>query len=132
MTQPQLQARVKLWQERLALLGIGTWRYTVELLDHIEDRADDDPQARADTDAYYNTVKFLFKRGAVERRITEGTLDELIVHEWLHVVDRNQDHVVRQLMEYLPQVAQDEMEVREEAARENRIEQMARLLVSLH
>lgn len=132
MTLRELHRRVALWQRRLALLGFDAWRFTISIVDHIEDDADDDPQARADVAAYYNTVTFLFRKATLAERRAAGTLDELIVHEWLHVADRNQDHIVRQLMSYLPQTTRDELEIQEEAAREGRIEQMARLIVSLH
>lgn len=132
MTERELHVRVLFWQERLAPLGVGHWRFTVKLLDHIEDDEDEAPAARADSSPFYDDVSFLFERASVKKRIKEGTLDELIVHEWLHVADRDHYHVVRQLLDSLAPATRTEMAIREEATREGRIDRFARLIVALH
>lgn len=131
MTERQLAARIRYWQSALTPLGLAQWRFKVSIRDHIEDDVDEDPSARADTSPFYDDVEFSFKREAVERYAQDGRLDELIVHEWLHVVDRDHHHLVRQLLNDLASSAEQAMTVREEQARESRIDRMARLIVAL-
>lgn len=131
MTERQLRTRVRFWQRKLALLGVEHWRITVEVLDKIETPDDSNPIAEANPDAKYDSVTFSFARKDVAELHADGTLDELIVHEWLHVVDRTQDEVVHALMEYLPPQSREVVSDREEAARERRVENIARLIVKL-
>lgn len=131
MTKVRLQERVEFWQRKLSLLGLGHWRFTINLVDHIDDEVDDDPAARADTSPFYDDVEFSFKRSVVDKREREGKLDELIVHEWLHVADRDHHHLVRQLVDELGSEASGLMTIREEQARESRIDRLSRLIVTL-
>lgn len=132
MTEAQLRTRVELWQKRLALLGVGHWRFTLKVSDAIADRPENNPQAKADTHHFYDTVDFEFTTAAIQEHIDAGTLDEVVVHEWLHAADRTQDEIVYDLLEQLPPAARDLVEKREEAARERRVDNLARLIVSLH
>lgn len=131
MTQAKLKQRVLWWQRKLSLLGVSHWRVVVEVLDKIETPDDVDPTAEAVADAKYDSVTFKFKRADLARVVAEGTLDELIVHEWLHVADRTQDEIVLALINELPQSSREIVLDREEAARERRVENIARLIVKL-
>lgn len=135
MTQAKLSERVKLWQQRLSVLGIAHWRFTLEFEEEIDaSTGDGDPDmrvtARVDADRYYDTATFVFEKEAVAKK-PDRELDELIVHEWLHVADRDRDAVESALLDYLSPDARDAEGDRLTAAREGEIERLARLIVTL-
>lgn len=135
MTAKQLQARVRYWQRKLPLLGLTHWRIAASVVDDIDPVADDSvlglsPVALADADTFYDNAEIEIKRSALER--PQQHLDELIVHELLHVVDRDRDNAENSILEYLSGVAREAEECRLRAGREKSIDRVARQIVALH
>lgn len=132
VTHRQLQRKIALWQKRLALLGVSHWRFTVKIVPNIEpqgsDPSDSDIAARATTSEVYDNVEFLFKASILDSK-TEEELDELIVHEWLHVADRDRDEAEQAIMESLGPQAADAWEDRFWRLREGQVDRLARLIV---
>lgn len=118
------------WQRKLAPLGIGHWRIEVDLEDDLGE-GEDDTGARVDIAHHYDTVEFVVRRDELKNR-TEVEKDELIVHELLHVADRDLDVAVRDVVERLGLGEKEATQARLHAASESRVERLARLIVALH
>lgn len=94
----ELAERVEEWGKMLAPLGVAHWHIGgVALLDDMSDGA----VARAKTSIQYDRCWFEFKREFVENA-TEDDLDQIILHEWMHVAMRNMDARLEQVEEWMP------------------------------
>lgn len=135
MTARQLQARVRYWQRELPLLGLTHWRIEPQIADEIENNADDEavglrPIAHCEVDRFYDSAKITVRRDQLG--LGQKHVDELIVHELLHTVDRDRDEAEESLLTYLSQDARGGEESRVRAAREKSIDRVARQIVALH
>jgi hypothetical protein len=134
MTPRQLYRRVEYWQRKLKGLGFEHWRVTVTVSTELEATDTDardglDPVAYADVSHYYDTVDFEFRKDMLDK--PQDEIDELIVHEWLHVWDRDREQGEVELFRYLSEDARQAERDRVCAAKEGQIDRMARVLVAL-
>jgi hypothetical protein len=95
LTLAKLKKRVAYWNKRLEPLGITHWRITVEIHD---DPFDDMPSAtaRTSTSHKYDSAWIQFQRSfldEVEETSDWQELDEVIIHELLHVAFRDLTNV---------------------------------------
>lgn len=81
-----LAERVTYWANVLAPLGLQHWRITVEIVDEPEGKASAD--AAVNVSAYYDQATIQFAADRLEE-LTPEELDETIVHELIHVVNRD-------------------------------------------
>lgn len=98
ITPVELAERVEEWGKLLAPLGVAHWHIgSVALLE------DDGTGwvARAKTSLQYDRCWFEFKRDFVEAA-TEDDLDQIILHEWMHVAMRNMDARIEQAEDWMP------------------------------
>lgn len=135
MTERQLQTRVRYWQRQLPLLGLTHWRFAVTVTDDIDPVADDAlmdlrPVALADADTFYDNAEIEVRRDVLQR--PQQHIDELIVHELLHVVDRDRDNAENSLLDHLADDVREAKEARLRAGREKAIDRVARQIVALH
>src|SRR4051794_2913717 len=93
MTPRQIRARVNFWLKRLAPLGISHWDVEVTVEDEIDHRPHSD--ATADTSDQYDTVRLTFRSDKVDTATRPAfEIDQLILHELLHVAMRDFDEVI--------------------------------------
>lgn len=129
MTENQLQRRVEQWQSRLALLGVSQWRIeSVEIVD--ETPGGPNADATVCTSSKYDSAYFYFARDFIETA-TPATLDETIIHEWLHVAMRDLDRTLDCVENWMPEQTHTDFDRTVDRAREALIERLARTIYAL-
>lgn len=131
MTETQLKRRVERWQKRLGpTLGIGHWR--IRELSLVEEcPAGADASATVDTSQFYDDVWFNFKIAFVEKA-TEQRLDEVIIHEWLHVAFDQLDDVHNLVEKWMPEATHEQFDSMLNLEVERLIERLARTIYKLY
>lgn len=131
MTETQLKKRIELWQKRLApTLGIGHWRVReVNIVDQAP--GGEDASASVQTSKYYDDAWFHFTTAFVTDAPTKQ-LDEIIIHEWLHVAFDSLDTVHGQAEQWMPGPTHDQFDDQLNREVERLIEQLARTIYRLY
>lgn len=126
LTEAQLLKRVERWQQRLSPLGVGHFR--IEWC-RIVDETPSNCGANATTAVatHYDTVHFWFQREALEASDAQ-TLDERIIHEWLHVAHRDADEALMQVESWMPRDTYRDFDERMEHEYEGFIDRVSRAL----
>lgn len=127
----ELAERIERWQKVLSPLGIGHFRIeSVDIADETPSHCGANATARLYR--HYDSVQFWFTHDFLDD-CTEQRLDEVIIHEWLHVAWRDYEDVTDRAGEawMSPQAAKDFSESLEHE-QEGLIERHARLIYALH
>lgn len=128
ITEKQLAARVALWQERMADTGVGSWRVdSVNKVD--ESPSGPDALASVQTSNRYDSCSFWFTNEFLADA-DDQTLDETIVHEWLHVAMRNFDNAIDAAAFELSSGSRYQWNDRVDHEREGLIDRLSRLICS--
>ena len=128
ITPIQLAKRVEKWQRALAYLGVGHVR-----IDRVT-ITDDMPQG-SDANAavwvanHYDRCTFFFRSEYLEEADARS-LDETIVHEWVHVAMRDFDSALEVVEEWMPPGTFRDWSERVDHEREGFVERLAFLIVS--
>ena len=120
-----------MWQSRLGPLGLLHWR--IEDI-HVVDETPGGPGAKATTQVShcYDSCSFWFTKDFL-READERELDEVILHEWVHVAMRDLDTAVEDVDDMgLPQAALDAYSRRVGWAREGLVDRIARLIYDIY
>ena len=93
LTQKQLQKRVEYWIKTLSPLGLG--HFKVQGV-HLVDETPGGPGAQASvcTSSHYDSFEMWFREEGLE-----DSLDEVILHELLHVAMRDYDNTVDEALD---------------------------------
>lgn len=113
----------------MLLLGVAHFRIgEVAIVDECSD-----PQAAAGVTIsdFYDTVKFEFERDELDSA-DDQTLDERIIHEWLHVAWRDYDRAISALGRWLPEAGRLDYDDAINHEYEGMIERLARTLYALY
>lgn len=125
----ELHQRVEWWQERLLLLGVRHFRIeAVELNEAPQGRRT--ATAGVNIDSSYDSCNFQFH---IEQftELTPREMDEVIVHEWLHVAFRDMTHAIGLIDDHLSNSVQDIWDDAVDHAEETLIDRIARQIVFL-
>lgn len=125
MTPRQLAARVRHWR---AVLRLDHWEFDVEVVDRFEDS--DEAFARCRPEDYYDKATLIFRRDWLTEA-DQQDLDETVVHELLHAYMRNFDHAIERVNDQLAPGVRDLWEESVRHERENVVERLSSLIVSL-
>ena len=126
-----LAARIKRWQSRLDYLGIGHWRVSsVDITCNVPGR-NANSEAAVWFSSDYDTARFTFNDEFMAT-CTPQQLDETIIHEWLHVAQRDIDVHVRLVEERMAASEFDTFDAVFDHLREGHIERLARQLYAFH
>lgn len=129
MTARQIKARVDFWTKRLAPLGLSHWDFEVYVFDgDIEDSPGCD--ATADTSDQYDSARLSFRADKVDRDVRE--VDQLVLHELIHVAMRDFDETVDLVGWQLSIPVKSVWEQITDREREGLVERLARTIWSMH
>lgn len=124
----ELAKRVEWWQFELPLLGLAQFRIErVSLVDQPHDK--DDAAAGVYTSEHYDTCHFEFANGYFTE-LSPQEQDEMIVHEWLHVLFQDIVSVHMMVDGHMSNAAQDIWDAALKHAEERVIERLARQIVA--
>lgn len=131
ITGPQLARRVERWQKVLAPLGLGHFRIEeVTVADQTPSHCGANATARLYQ--HYDSVQFWFTHDFIDGS-TPKRLDEVIIHEWLHVAWRDHEDVTDRAGEaWMPPAALKDFTAALEHEQEGLIERTARLIYTLY
>lgn len=125
-----LAERVEAWARRLPELGIAHWRIErVTMTDTMPDSPNAKASVQVSTD--YDSFTIYFRNGWLEE-CSATELDEVIVHELMHVAMRNLDHVAEGVESWMPEKTYDDWAEAFNHEREGHVDRLARLIVRLH
>lgn len=130
ITTTQLARRIERWQKILAPLGVGHFRVEqVSIADETPSHCG--ANATAQLYRHYDSVQFWFTHDFLDD-VTEQRLNEVIIHEWMHVAFRDYEDATDQAESWMsPQAAKDFSD-RVEHEQEGLIERLARLIYALY
>ncbi len=129
ITSIELAQRIEWWQGILAPLGVSHFR--IERVTCCEETTSKcNAIATSRIPSHYDSVYFEFTDDFLEEA-TERRLDEVIVHEWLHVAHRDVDEAMRAPRPWMAEQAYDDWVERVEHEHEGLIERLARFIVAL-
>lgn len=130
ITQEQLTKRVAFWQKRLAPLGIG--HFDAEYVGIVlETPAGPDAAAASFISTSYDVVRMWYKAEFLDDCEKEQ-LDQLIIHEWVHVALRDLVRTHDILHRYLPPASLEDFEDRVLHEQEKVIDRIANALLSAY
>lgn len=129
MTVKQLEKRVQLWTDRLSDLGLAHWRFHIKIGD--EPGGSHTAHAGVTPSSYYDEAEIEFSPKMWEECDERG-VDEVIVHELVHVVFRDYNEAAHSVCDSLsdPQSALFHDRLHHEL--EGATERFARALVSCY
>lgn len=122
--------RVRLWQQRLAPLGVAQWRIEKIIIGGTAPSGSEDAHASAGVSSSYESVRFFFDDTFIAG-CSRNELDETIVHEWLHVFGRDLDEVRERVKRWMPEMTFEDYTDTYTHAREGEIDRLARFIVYL-
>lgn len=127
----RLAKRIERWQRVLRPLGVGSFRIEcVTICDETSSKAGAIATSRIPP--HYDSVYFEFTRDFLAEA-SKRRLDEVIVHEWLHVAHRDTDEATtRAVRAWMPEATYEDWKDAVEHEHEGFIERLARLVVDLH
>lgn len=97
-TDASLSFRLQFWQKKLSLLGISHFRIDkCEIVDECEGGYD--AAASVSTSGKYDRFTVQFRRDEIET-YSDAEIDEVIIHELLHVAMRDYDTAVEYVDSY--------------------------------
>ena len=132
MTTRQLTERIERWQRRLSMLGIDQFRIeSVTQTDEIPAAKTAIANAGVSVSENYDIVHFYFNTDFVSGA-SKQTLDETIIHEWLHVAFRDLDNTLSLVRPWMPEATFDMYDDQLFHIRESLIDRLARALYALH
>lgn len=128
MTRPQLEKRVKHWQDTLSVLGVGHFR--IESINVNDESPSGSTNANASvwTSSHYDSVHFWFSTSVLHPDQAH-LVDETIVHEWLHVAMRDYDEVLDIVESWMPPHTYSDFESTLQHEREGLVDRLARQIV---
>jgi hypothetical protein len=125
-----LAKRVEAWQKRLGPLGLQQKRIEcVTLTDEVPDN--DTAVAGVQPGGNYDSVRFFFAHEFLEETDDRG-LDEVILHEWLHVAMRDLDRAIDAAAYELSAGARYQWNERVHHEREALVDRLARQIYALY
>lgn len=126
ITPIQLAKRIEKWQHRLTLLGVAHWRID-EVVLCAETVAGPGAGVSVSYPSTYDNCRFEFTyeflEGADEQR-----LDEVIIHEWLHVAFRDFDEATKMAKDWMPPASYTDFEARLDHEREGIVDRLSKAL----
>ncbi len=126
ITPVQLAERVEEWSKRLAPLGVAHWRIVSVT---VTDSLDVDTQIGAvEVSDKYDDCYFYVREDFVEN-CSEDELDELIIHEWLHVAFRDLSQTLDSVETWMPAATYDDFRESRKREEEGVIDRVARTLL---
>lgn len=131
MTARQLKRRIDYWLKVMEPLGIGHWDFEVCVVDDIEHHPN--AQATVDASEQYDNARITFCTEAVN--LDEHLLsavDQIIIHELLHVVLRDYDEIVDEAAWQMAPPARSLWQNVVEREKEGVIERLARTIWTIH
>jgi hypothetical protein len=128
MTERQLQKRVEHWLKALPELGLVHWRANVDIVDEPSSDAYISAKASVACSSHYDTFWMEFRREWVDDDPDDDDVDQVIIHELMHVVMRDFDHEVDKVEEFLGCVTKELWADSVKHAREGLVERLARTL----
>lgn len=125
----ELAERCEEWQQRLSSLGIAHWRIAcVTITDNVpSDTASGVSYAGVVIDENYDTLRLYFNADFVEGA-TAKELDEVILHEFVHVAFRDLNNAIDLAKPWFPEAAWDTYDDNLEHKKESITERFARQL----
>lgn len=126
ITEKQLTTRVERWMSELEALAIGHWR-----LDSLEVVDSDDFWAAVLSNGSYDRFQLRFDREFLSDT-DEAGLDEVIVHELLHVAMRDLDAALKVAFPFVPGADEGMWWERVKHEEEGLIQRLAVYIVSQH
>jgi hypothetical protein len=128
----KLAKRVEFWQHRLAALGLGHWRIgRVSIVSQDDMPGDRRAKASVQCEPVYDTCDFWFEYSFLEGA-TEKEVDEVILHEWVHVFMRDLDQAVESIENALSPGVGEQWEDWVDHEREGLVDRMARQFYALY
>jgi hypothetical protein len=91
ITQRQLKRRVQEWQEYLPLLGVAHWQISLEIVEAPDGNPGSNACVRPHED--YDYAHMEFRQAFLEEQDSWDEIDQVIIHEILHMVFRDFDNV---------------------------------------
>lgn len=130
ITSIQLAQRIQRWQKQLEILGIGHFRIDSV---NVADTTPSGPSAKASVtmSGHYDYCTFWFTHETLDD-CTPSELDELIVHEWLHVAFRDFEAAFHAVEKWMPAPTYEDWNDRVEHESEGVVDRLAKLIVALH
>ncbi len=127
ITPIQLATRVEKWGKKLAPLGVGHWSIESVCISELEEsRATVETSKNYDECWWDFDVTFLKECQAHE-------LDQVIIHEWVHVAMRDLDNLVYDTAErWLPEEAFQDFRENLLHEREGHVDRVSKALTQLH
>lgn len=105
MTPAALESRVQMWVRRLSPLGLSHVRIYVTLTDDpIDTKTDKDARAATENSTFYDSAWLEFDSHEVAD-MEDSELDEVIIHELLHIVFRDYETAYERALPYLGEPA---------------------------
>lgn len=130
MTDAQLRKRIEAWQKRLAPLGVAHFRIDeVSITSDVPGKLFSHAGCSVATD--YDSCRFYFNRDYLDGA-SAAELDEVILHEWVHVAMRDLNNATDLAQEWFPSAAWRTHEEALEHAKESLVDRVARALYALH
>lgn len=130
MTEKQLTKRVQRWQDVLLPLGLAQWRIEVKIVDVPFGTMHNCDAAIQSADDYDHAIMHV-KREALDRLSDRG-LDEVVVHELMHVAMRDLDLAIHSVDDHLMPAVEDQWRMRVKHEREGLVERLALTIVAAH
>lgn len=129
ITPIQLAKRIERWQKRVPELGVSHFRFSVVLEDSVPGKSGASAAANVPHD--YDYVEFHFTFEFLEEASAEK-LDEVIVHEWVHVAMRDLDHALNVVERWMPPATYEDFEDSVDHEREGLVDRFAWLIYRLY
>jgi hypothetical protein len=122
-----LAKRVKFWAKRLEPLGLRHWQIEVECLPEVDEETNKGAEVRVSR--HYDSATIIFAGNKLDA-MTDHEVDEVIVHELLHIVFRDLEEAHDSVKGELHPWIRDSWSERIEHETEGIVEKLARALVS--
>lgn len=119
-----LAERIEAWQKRLASLGVA--HYEIERVT-ITEGEDSTRAAHVQCWKKYDRCVFVFRQEFLDDA-TADELDQVILHEWIHVAMRDFDEVLEQVEPWMPKATYEMWENVVEHEREGVVDRVATAL----
>lgn len=120
MTENQLRRRIESWQAHLAPLGLDHWR-----IDSVTIESDDANRASVQVARMYDSCHFHFDPEFLAEA-DDQELDEVIIHEWVHVAMRDWDQAIEAIEGELSPASKWQWNDRMHHEREGLVDHIAR------